>query len=97
MKIALAPVFYKKMIKFNSSHVRLNVTDQSDFEHIVVACSAVGQQSSLCSSIHNRAHYCSTVLEFKGVRGCNYECLFTTEKTNFSNVNSNVTNISLCN
>jgi hypothetical protein len=96
-QLGLEPVLYDE--RNSSSHTSyhvFNTTSQSDFELIELTCTVGDKQSSPCSNITVQSDNCSTTLNLIGTLGCDYMCFFTTKKTNYDNVNSTITSLTVC-
>ncbi len=87
---------YDGLNSSNTSHLSFNVTSQSDFEHIMLTCIVVGDKSPPCSNITAQNNNCLTTFNVKGTLGCDYECFFTTEKTNYTSSISHIINLTVC-
>ncbi|CAF1606088.1 unnamed protein product [Adineta ricciae] len=79
----------------NETVTNITVNPNHDYETIVLVCDVINNPSNVCSRYVRRYNKCSNVVEFRGVRGCDYNCLFTTEKSTYVNMTSNNFNISV--
>jgi hypothetical protein len=95
-RIALEPVLYEELNVTNTSHFIFNVNPQSDFNYIESICSVSVDQTFPCSKLTVQSEKCSTTLEHNGILGCDYECVFVTRKTDYTDMSSNFSNLSIC-
>jgi hypothetical protein len=79
-----------------SSQFTFNVTAQSDFDNIESFCSIDQNETFPCSNITIDHEHCSTTLNYKGIRGCNYQCYFITKKLNYLEKYSTNYTMQLC-
>lgn len=66
-----------------SSQFTFNVTAHSDFDYIQSFCSIDHNETFPCSNITIDHEHCSTILNYNGILGCNYQCYFITKKINY--------------
>ncbi len=95
-QIGLESVLYDGLNYSYTSNLIFNTSSQSDFEHIVLTCTVGGNELSPCSNLIVQNNNCSTTFNLNGILGCDYVCSFTTKKTNYDDVNSTITNLTVC-
>jgi len=95
-QLGLKSVLYNGLNSSNTSELFFNTIAESDFEHIVLTCTVVANQSLPCSDLTVQSSSCSTTFNLNGILGCDYMCSFTTKKTNYDDVISDIKKLTVC-
>jgi hypothetical protein len=82
--IALEPVLYNGSNLFDSTDFYLNIILQSDFFSLELICIVESSEVHYCSNMTTTVDYWNPVFYFNGIRGCDYECFFITNKYNYN-------------
>mgnify|MGYP001043165410 CR=1 FL=1 len=85
----------------NTTNVSLDLSIHSDYDSIESVCSVdsntIDQTSNICSNLTiTNPPQCSTNIQLKTIRGCNYFCYFTTKKTNYTQKISKNYSVTIC-
>ncbi|UJR34234.1 hypothetical protein I4U23_021639 [Adineta vaga] len=88
-------ITYKLLSTSNESLMNFIVNPNNDFEKIDLTCTVIDDHSNDCKDLTKITENCTTSLQLRGTRGCDYDCFFTTTKVNYTNIISEHFNYSI--
>lgn len=79
----------------NTSRLIFDITSPSDYGNIALTCAVIDNNKSPCTNLTLTDSSCSPKFNLTGTLGCNYNCSFTTKKSNYANATSEFTKLIL--